>query len=44
MTIITRKDLFMINIFVVEDDKNIREIEEYALKNTGYKVEGFKNA
>lgn len=34
----------MINIFVVEDDKNIREIEEYALKNTGYKVEGFKNA
>ena len=34
----------MINIYVVEDDKNIREIEEYALKNTGYKVESFKNA
>ena len=34
----------MINIYIVEDDKNIREIEEYALKNTGYKVESFKNA
>lgn len=34
----------MINIYIVEDDKNIREIEEYALKNTGYNVESFKNA
>lgn len=28
-------------IYVVEDDKNIMEIETYALKNVGYEVEGF---
>ena len=28
-------------IYVVEDDKNIREIETFALTNTGYEVEGF---
>ncbi len=28
-------------IFIVEDDKNIREIEAFALKNVGYQVEDF---
>lgn len=28
-------------IFIVEDDKNIREIETFALKNVGYQVEDF---
>lgn len=28
-------------IYVVEDDANIREIEMFALKNSGYKTEGF---
>ena len=28
-------------IYIVEDDRNILEIEEFALKNAGYKVEGF---
>ncbi len=32
------------NILVVEDDKNIREIEMFALKNSGYAVEEFENA
>ncbi len=27
-------------IFIVEDDENIRELEEYALKNSGYSVRG----
>ncbi len=31
-------------IYVVEDDKNIREIETFALKNVGYEVEGFESA
>ena len=31
-------------IYVVEDDRNICEIESYALKNNGYKVEIFPNA
>ncbi len=31
-------------IYVVEDDKNIREIETYTLKNVGYEVEGFECA
>lgn len=31
-------------IYVVEDDKNIREIETFALTNTGYDVEGFECA
>ncbi len=28
-------------IFIVEDDENIREMEGYALKNSGYEVMGF---
>ncbi len=28
-------------IYIVEDDHNILEIEEFALKNAGYEVEGF---
>ena len=28
-------------IYIVEDDKNIREIEIFALKNSGYEVEAF---
>lgn len=28
-------------IYIVEDDKNILEIESFALKNAGYEVEGF---
>ncbi|MBO4981623.1 MAG: response regulator transcription factor [Lachnospiraceae bacterium] len=31
-------------IYVVEDDKNIQEIETFALKNVGYRVEGFAMA
>lgn len=31
-------------IYIVEDDKNIREIEAYALKNSGYLVEEFECA
>lgn len=31
----------MPTIYVVEDDKNIREIEAFALKNVGYQVEDF---
>lgn len=34
----------MANIFIVEDDSNIREIEMFALKNSGYLVEVFENA
>ena len=30
-------------IYIVEDDTNIREIERYALKNSGYEVEEFEN-
>lgn len=30
-------------IYIVEDDVNIREIERYALKNSGYEVEEFEN-
>lgn len=30
-------------IYIVEDDVNIREIERYALKNSGYDVEEFEN-
>lgn len=33
-----------VNIYIVEDDKNIREIEMFALKNSGYVVEEFENA
>lgn len=31
----------MIRIYVVEDDRNIQEIEMVALQNVGYRVEGF---
>lgn len=31
-------------IYVVEDDKNIREIETFTLTNVGYEVEGFECA
>lgn len=31
-------------IYIVEDDKNIQEIEEYALKNNGYEVRCFGRA
>ena len=34
----------MPRIYVVEDDKNIREIETFALKNAGYEVYGFERA
>lgn len=31
-------------VYIVEDDVNIREIENFALKNSGYQVEAFDNA
>lgn len=31
-------------IYVVEDDRSIQEIETFALKNSGYQVEGFSTA
>jgi len=31
-------------IYIVEDDTNIREIESFALKNSGYQIEDFSNA
>lgn len=31
-------------IYIVEDDENIREIEEFALRNAGFSVESFPNA
>lgn len=34
----------MAKIYIVEDDKNIREIEAFSLKNSGYSVEEFENA
>lgn len=33
----------MAKIYIVEDDINIREIERYALKNSGYDVEEFES-
>lgn len=30
-------------IYIVEDDTNIREIESYALKTSGFEIEGFEN-
>lgn len=33
-----------VHIYIVEDDKNIREIEMFALKNSGYAAEEFENA
>ena len=34
----------MKTIYIVEDDQNIREIETFALRNTGYEVEDFAYA
>jgi two-component system alkaline phosphatase synthesis response regulator PhoP len=34
--------MIMATIYIVEDDVNIREIERYALKNSGYQVEEFE--
>ena len=31
-------------VYIVEDDKNIREIEVIALKNSGYEVQEFENS
>ena len=31
-------------VYIVEDDRNIREIETFALRNTGYEVMGFECA
>ena len=31
-------------IYIVEDDQNIREIESFALKNSGYQIGDFSNA
>lgn len=31
-------------IYIVEDDQNIREIETFALKNSGYQIQDFENA
>lgn len=31
-------------VYIVEDDKNIREIEYFAVKNSGYHVEAFSDA
>ena len=31
-------------IYIVEDDKNIREIQSFALKNSGYAIEDFERA
>jgi two-component system alkaline phosphatase synthesis response regulator PhoP len=31
-------------IYILEDDENIRQMETYALKNTGFEVRGFDNA
>lgn len=33
----------MATVYIVEDDANIREIERYALKNSGYEVEVFES-
>ena len=30
-------------IYIVEDDINIREMEEYALKNSGFQTMGFSD-
>lgn len=36
------EEMAMATIYIVEDDVNIREIERYALKNSGYNVEEFE--
>lgn len=39
-----KKEEYMALIYLIEDDASIREIEEYALKNTGYEVATFERA
>ena len=39
----SREENAMALIYIVEDDINIREIERYALKNSGFEVEEFDN-
>ena len=39
-----RKSGKMALVYIVEDDQNIREIETFALKNSGYKVNDFECA
>lgn len=34
----------MANIYIVEDDVNILEIESYSLKSSGHIVEGYERA
>ena len=34
----------MKQVFIVEDDQNIRELISYALNNNGYKARGFADA
>lgn len=31
-------------VYIVEDDEDIRQIEEYALKNSGFDTYGFENS
>lgn len=38
------KRLLMKTIYIIEDDQNIREIETYTLKNSGYEVFDFEKA
>ena len=40
---IIQKENIMETVYIVEDDINIREIEHYALKNSGYEVEEFES-
>ena len=40
---IIQKENIMETVYIVEDDINIREIERYALKNSGFEVEEFEN-
>lgn len=39
-----KEELIVPLIYIVEDDKDIREIESFALKNSGYHVEEFSSA
>jgi len=36
--------VIMSTVYIVEDDPNIREIEEYALKNAGHEIRSFSDA
>lgn len=42
MSLIERQGFYMALIYVVEDDQNIREIESFSLKNSGYEVVDFE--